>query len=375
LARDRASERFGAVTLATSDPGVRLLDPVGFFDSAVAVFEAARERRGLSTERFVRLGPHVVRLDIAGSDAWERMTRALQHLVVPAAAPSLVTLIWDDASTGSAMPAPPWRWETAPLRRGEIYGYNTPRICTAYDRAADVLTALDLERRLAVYWTRDVRRLPGYEAGAPFRTLWHWFAAAAGGHVAHTAALGTPGGGVLLAGKGGSGKSTAVLACLESPLQYVGDDYCLLTSDPVPWVHALYSSAKLHAHDLRRFPHLEACVSNPADLADEKALVMLHERLGGRLLAGCPVRAILLPSVRGAAHTSLRPATPAEALRALALTAISQYPRTAEKSLAFLTRFVHALPCYHLLLGEDLARLPDVIGAVIADPAPSECRS
>jgi hypothetical protein len=46
-----------------------------------------------------------------------------------------------------------------------------------------------------------------------------------------------------VAGKGGSGKSTTALACLDSPLVYASDHYCSLTNEPAPYVYSLYDSA------------------------------------------------------------------------------------------------------------------------------------
>lgn len=296
-----------------------------------------------------------------------RTTCALQHLAgATTASPTLTVLAWDDASTGAEMPRPPWRWETAPGGRGEISGYNTPRIYTAYNRDGGVLTSLDVERKLAVYWARDASRLPGYEVSAPLRTLLHWFAAANGAHVAHAAAVGTPEGGVLLAGKGGSGKSTSALACLCTDLRYVGDDYCLLTLDPEPWAHSLYCSAKIDAGGLPRFPHLSPSVSNAADVPAEKAILFLDRHWGARLLSGCPLLAILLPHVRDGGPTRVTPATTADGLRALALNALTQLPRAGQGTFAFFTRLVHTLPCYHLELGREMAEIPAVITDVIA---------
>ena len=79
-------------------------------------------------------------------------------------------------------------------------------------------------------------------------------------------------GGVLLAGKGGSGKSTTALTCLNSELQYVSDDYCVVVAQPSPFAYNLYCTAKVRADNTHRVPHLMPTVSNGNRLGDEKAL-------------------------------------------------------------------------------------------------------
>jgi hypothetical protein len=344
-------------------------DPIAFFDSAVTAFGAVSAHAGATGAQFFQFGPYTIRVDIAGDEPRRRMTRALQHLAAaPTAVPALTVLMWDDASTGGSMPPPPWRWDRA-RGRGEIYEYNTRRICTAYNFDGGVLTVLDVERRLAVCWTRDARRLPSYEISAPLRTLLNWFATSNGAQVAHAAAVGTPAGGVLLAGKGGSGKSTSVLACLGTNLGYVGDDYCLLTANPEPWAYSLYCSAKVDAGGLRRFPHLMSAVCNSDRAPEEKAVLFLDRLWGDHLISGCPLLAILLPCVRPGARTRLARATPVDGLRALALSTMAQLPRAGQGTVAFFSRLVHAVPCYHLELGPEVAEVPDVIRDVIVRDA------
>ena len=54
--------------------------------------------------------------------------------------------------------------------------------------------------------------------------------------VVHAASVGTKDGAVLIVGKGGSGKSTSALACLNAGMYYLGDDYTLISNDSNPQV-------------------------------------------------------------------------------------------------------------------------------------------
>ena len=98
--------------------------------------------------------------------------------------------------------------------------------------------------------------LPYWETAAPFRILFHWWSQSFGGQISHAAAVGRDGKGVLLAGRGGSGKSTTAICCVDAGMEYVGDDYVLLTRTPTPTAHSLYNSAKIHTAFLRQaLPH------------------------------------------------------------------------------------------------------------------------
>ena len=77
---------------------------------------------------------------------------------------------------------------------------------------------------------------------------------------------------MLLAGKGGSGKSTTALVCLHSSLVYAGDDYCLLATDDGPYVFSLYSTGKLNPDDVYRFSDLAPLNKNRDHLDSKKAL-------------------------------------------------------------------------------------------------------
>ena len=342
-------------------------DPVAFFETAYATYQEAERING-AVERNYAVGNHTVRLRFAGPSMVTLITRALEHLAVGGILqPSLTVCIWDDESTHTKMPPPPWVGYWAYTRRGDVRGYNTDRISTAYNYGADVLTVYDRNRNTALYWTRDRRRLPSYETSAPLRTILHWLVTRLGEQFVHGGAVGTREGGVLLAGKGGSGKSTTVLTCLNSDLLYVSDDYCLVRTDPVPYAHSLYCSAKLDPDNLHRVPHVMRALSNEDRLQTEKAVFYLHDHWPQKIATGFPVRALLLLRVAGGTTTRLRPATPMDGLKALALSTMSQLAGAGAQSLQTMNTLVHRIPCLHLELGTDLKQIPDVISRLLLE--------
>jgi len=340
-------------------------DPLAFFDEAYRAFEEAERKTDGATERFFDIADYRVRLRFSSPALVPIITPALEHLEADRSpTPALTVCVWDSASTGVGMPAPPWTSENYGAR-GEITGYSNDRIHTVFDLGSGVLSMLDLERNLGIFWVRDADRLPFWESGAPLRIIFHWWMRRHENQLTHAAAVGNAEGGVLLVGRGGSGKSTTALACLDSRLKFVSDDYCLVRTRPVPHVYSIYSSGKLTFGSLEKFPGLETVFSQVETIKADKMLYFLGKKYYGKIASGFPLRAILLPHVRGGTDTSLEPVSQIAALRALAPSSIFQLPGAGRSEFETLARLVKEIPCYALALGTDLRQIPEVISELL----------
>ena len=180
----------------------------------------------------------------------------------------------------------------------------------------------------------------------------------------HAGAVGRDDGGVLIAGRGGAGKSTTSLACLDGGLLYAGDDYTLVDVDR-PMVYGLYSTAKLRPENLHRFPHLAALVDNADELETQKAMLFLYRHRPELLSSGFPVRAIVLPRVTGRPHTEIAPATAHDALAAIAPTTMFQLPGALPELFAKVRRLTRAVPCYWLDAGTELSEIPVAVDELL----------
>jgi hypothetical protein len=148
-------------------------------------------------------------------------------------------------------------------------------------------------------------------------------------------------------------------------LRYAGDDYTLVRVGPAPYVHLLYSTAKLDPDCLKRFPHLAASVDNRDRLDREKAMLYLHESQSESLIAGFPIRAVLVPEITGKPYTSLEPVPQSRAMLALAPTTTKHLPAARAKTVAKLAQLTKSVSCYRLLAGTDLAQIPAVLGGLV----------
>lgn len=332
--------------------------PLAFFHEMHQVFQFAAASSG-TVDRYYRLGGYVVRLSFAGDALLPVFCSALSHLATASAQPDLTICLWDSGSTGVRRPAVPWREHYAV--RGEVEGYNTERIYTVFDHESFGLSMLDSARNLAVLWAADTERIPYWIKGAPLRTILHWWMGGRGKQLVHSAAVGTSAGGVLLVGKGGSGKSTAALASLEAGLLYAGDDYVIVSDDPRPCAFSLYNSAKVAPDRLAAFPGLAAYIDNAERLDAEKALLFIRGAHAKQLSAGFPLSAVLVPRVTGLRNTIIRKAPRAASLAALAPSTIFGHPRGGEAEFRFLAKLVKRLPAYVLECGTDLTQIPQAI--------------
>ncbi len=336
-------------------------NPLAFFEAVYEAYQKATSKSGGYIDRFYSLGGFPIRLRFAGDALLSYMTPALAHLrAEPVANPALTVCLWDSTSTNTLMPPPPWQVDDY-RERGEIVGFASSRIYTSFQLGANALSILDNAENLAIYWVKTAKQIPNYERAAPLRIIFHLWMRKHNIQLVHAGAVGLPSGGVLLVGKGGSGKSTTALACLNSQLLYASDDYCMLTSTPNPTVFSIYNTGKKNADDVQRLPFLTSFISNPEGLDTEKAVYFLHEHFPEKLLPSFPLRAILIPRITGKPETTLQAASPTAGLNALAPSTISQLPNSYRENFLEMVKIVRQVPSYYLDVGTEMAAIPEVI--------------
>ena len=339
--------------------------PFSYFEAAYGSFQAAEHRSGENISHFYRIANRTVRLRFAGPALVPRLTPALAHLTTPPTdSPDLTICLWDSASTHIAPPEAPWRLRDQ-FPGGSIRGYNSERFRTATQGEPEAVSVLDRALGLAVYWTCAADQIPSHEMASPLHVILHWSLDHAGFQFVHAGAVGTERSAILLTGKGGSGKSTTAVACLEYGLTYLGDNFVFLSTRPVPYVWSLYNSTKLNADSLERLPYLSSVVRNPNRPEGEKALVFLQDRYPGRLVASLPVSAIILPQITESLETRLVRSSRAAALFALAPTSIFQLPDADQYAFRTMADFAKQVPCYTLEIGRNSSKIPQLISDLL----------
>ncbi len=326
-------------------------------------FEKAAAAAGTRALTF-RIAGRVVRLVFAGDALASFVRDALGSLEISGgSAPDLTVNLWDTSSTGVAPPAAPWTPDDLGPR-GEIRPFSKGPVFAALSLSGG-LAAFDETSARGFFWVRDASLLTIHERGAPLLALFSWFFRAHGVHLVHAAAVGRGRDALLLAGPGGSGKSTTALLCRASGLEHFADDYALVSGAPRPAVHRLYGTAKLGPSSPALPGEGDGGRLERAGSGDGKTLFLLPRTPGGDDASGFALRALVVPRVAGHGETSVSPLPPAEAFRALAPSTVFQLPGAGSASLASLAALVKSIPCFALSLGGDPAQTASAVTGLL----------
>ena len=291
------------------------------------------------------------------------LTRSIRHLRENFSSPP--DLVIDCWSTDE-IPAPGLAGET--IEAG-MFHFERNGLQLAWDSPDGALAIYDPVVNHA--WMRfgPVDSVSNYEVARPFRKILHWWASDRSLQVIHAGAVGNTRGGVLLAGRSGSGKSTTALACLAGGLNYAADDYCLVEPGKPPLVHSLYLSGAGNARTADLVPSLrDALLSAPRLPGHDSAkhLIFADAIAPHSVTPGFPLRAIVVPRITGGTTSRMEPISAAESLRALAPSTLLQLPGQRAAGLARLAELVRGVPSWRLCLGSDPRTAVDVLAGLLA---------
>lgn len=339
-----------------------------FYDS---VMTRTRDALAATTpiERTLDVAGVIIRLVFAGPRLDEAFMPALAHLVrAPVETPNTILYVWDSDSTGVRMEPPPCP-RSAFTDRGDIWGFSSTKIRSAFHWSEFSVNLLDVEAGVGVYWIDTTENLPYWAKSSPLRSLFHWLMEARGLQLVHAAAVGTEHGGVLITGKGGVGKSTTALAALAAGMAYVGDDYLIVGLDPEPTAYTLYSTAKVEPHQLEALPALAPLAGGQVVKPGEKAVLDLYPARANQIVRSLPLKWVLSPRFNdGKAMTEFEPISPVELHRAAAFTTMSQLPHAGLKTHRFIQRMIETTPRRRIRLGHDITGVIRAIADLLADP-------
>jgi hypothetical protein len=339
-------------------------------------FAVAGAELGLLSQHF-ELAGRSVEVRFAGKRLRDLLTSPFAHLETLDPGPADLTIhVWDSAKSGAPPPPLPIVPQDAidnptPDHRAL---FIDPELNAVFHIAPRLLTAFAPTSKDAWVWIADVDELPFGEQAAPYRMIWRWWAGLYGHIMVHGAAVGTGDGGVLLVGRGGSGKSTSSIACLNAGFAFAGDDYVLLDSSARS-VHSLYSTGKLEVGHANRLTGSEAMGTEERPLHGSgrtivKGAFSMTDNPQANLVSTLPISAILAPRLRleqtESTYTSLNRS---EALRAVAVSSMIQLPNSTANDFGAMAHLVRTLPSFELGIGSDVEGIPVAIAALLREVA------
>lgn len=332
-----------------------------FVEDSIA--RAAKVSGGFAPEPF-RVGSVRFALRFAGPLLRQGLGPAITHLRDAAGAGQGKQAWTIDAVDGSAMgwtPPEEWTFPIASFDNQLRVHFDAGGRVVVADPGRGLWTIADLASRRGLYWVRDGAALPDWEPGAPFRLLLHIMTQAAGLQLVHAAGVVVDGRGLLLAGAGGSGKSTTSFALLAKGVRTVGEDFVVLAPGEPPRAYALYDTIKLTGMATDLFPSAVARAANPNREAGEKARVHLLELMPDRLQASMPVHAVISLRLAHSARTSIRASSEGASMRALAPSSAFLLRVRMAETIARVGALVRSVPAFEADLARDPFEAADAI--------------
>lgn len=173
----------------------------------------------------------------------------------------------------------------------------------------------------------------------------------------HAAAVGVQGKGVLIAGKSGSGKSTFAASCLAEGLDFVADDYSLLSGSGPLRAMPLYTMVSLNPDMCEKLPRFGEPLPKVAGsfLAEKPRFRMPLSRFCEAL----SIHAIVIPAMGGEAPPSIRAVPPGRAMAPLIHSSMTQMEFYRDTTLIRqISARLKDLPTYEMHMSADLKKNP-----------------
>jgi hypothetical protein len=356
----------GATALGGAAPA---LDVAADFDSMLAAAErAATLHPGKVHVSHYVIADRLVTVRLIGDALGSKLTRAISHLRVADVdrEPDLRIDMWDGCETRVAAPGCMPRGEEGSAGRTDVSAggrfvlFEQARTRSVLDR---------VEKRIAG-WVVAANQLSQYELGRPWHSELLLWQHDCGLQPLHAGFIERDGIGVLLAGPGGSGKSTTSLSCMQEGWSYLADDYVSVEQNGQRVIgYGAYNSAHLDPAHLQRFPRLVPGAIHGRLAREDKSLVLASDLRNVRLAGKAELRVIAFPRVVDRPESRWYPASKAEALLRIAPSSLLLLPYVQLGHSAFKTmsEVVMQLPTCWLDVGRDLAQLPQAVAGMAAE--------
>lgn len=275
--------------------------------------------------------------------------RPFAHLAVEEQSDADLNLFVNHGEPGEK-PLKTWQgFENDSSDEKKLHIYSKDGQHLLYNHDSKVLTGYDSHQHTAYYYIPSLDMLPFYEKAAPMRMIFHHFAEAKNWSLVHGASIGMNGKGILLIGRGGSGKTTTALSAALAGFEYLGDDYVIL-NPKTQSILSLYASGKFRWDSEIILHGIEKLAVNSKD--EEKGYFFLH-REHANLVRKQAFSAIVIPRIGTGTKTTFKRIPAAKALLILASSTIFQMPGSGNKTLRNISNAIKNMPVYEMVLGNN----------------------
>lgn len=329
-----------------------------FYRSIEKVFEQGIKNNEVFSHR-VNFARNTFLAHFIGSKTNQFYLPALTHLLeIGTANQDFEVLVMEEKSTGLSLPPPTWKWSTV-HPHGEIH--KDDNLVLTYEHWYGILRIFNRNEKKAYIWIQSIDKLPQWMRSFPLRHIVGWYFENSSIQPVHSGGISLNKNGIMLTGKGGSGKSSTCLSCLNhSQLNYLGDDFMLVDCEGGKEAFSLYNVAKVEFDNLRKFDFLLP-YKGQFKTDDEKYQIFVNEILPSKIVNEFEIEAIFLPRISNYETGKLVKADPSDALMALAPSTMSLLRGNSEVIFNKLSSFVKKLPSFFLDLSSNFERNPEII--------------
>lgn len=325
------------------------------------------DRNAFGIRRIIRLRDKAVQILFRTEEDANRIMTPFRHLETDANMvpdDSLRVYVFQNIEPGNNFLV----WERLNQSASEgkkLQVYNRDTLHILYNDESKVLTAIDTQSAEAYYYMPELDRMPYYEKAAPMRMIFHHWAQVNGMILVHGACIGIGGKGLLLAGKGGTGKSTTAISAVLSGFDYIGDDYVL--ADPTDQtIHSLYGSSKIRWDVTKILPFAGTLTVNRRE-EDEKGIFFLSGTEKFSMSKSLSLKAVILPSIGGGQLSTYSQTNMIEGLLSLAASTIFQMPGSGKETLNAISGLLKGVPVYRMSLSPDTDEINSKLREIISN--------
>lgn len=180
----------------------------------------------------------------------------------------------------------------------------------------------------------------------------------------HAAAVGTGGKGVLVAGRGGVGKSTFAVSCLTDGMDFVADDYTLITAKGAFCAMPLYTVVALRPDMCGKLQGLGSpLLEEDGSYRGGKPQFQIPKE---RFCSELGIRALIIPKVTKEAEPSIRAIAPGNVMAQLIHSTITQIEaRRDVRLIQQMAMRLSELPVYEMCMSTELWKNPAFLRSFI----------
>lgn len=226
------------------------------------------------------------------------------------------------------------------------------------------LIGSDLIRRRFYYAQPKPKDVDYAVYGHTVAGLFSRWASASDRMLLHAAAVGWSGKGVLVVGRSGSGKSTFSVSCLTAGMDFVSDDYTLVSASGPLLAMPLYTSVAVNPDMHAKMPWLgNPSVEPNAAWCNGKYQFQLERH---HLCPSLEIHGIIIPRISGEDTPSIRTVSAGSAMTQMLHSSLKQLDRNRDTDLmrTFAAR-MRNLPVYEMGMSTDLTKNPAFLRSFI----------